>query len=79
MMSLFAQFLRQNMSTIKVSDKNGFHFSDLTNMRRGCQQGGIGSDVVFAMINEGFTPIGNKSCTIIRKKFVDDFEVEFTL
>ena len=87
MMQLFSQFLRQNNSTIKISDKNGFHFSDETDMRRGCQQGAIGSDVVFAMVNEGFMPSGvenrgsppyaGEQVIIIRRKFVDDWTCNY--
>ena len=73
MMELLGQFLKQTLSTIKMSDKNGIYFSDEIDVVRGNPQGQIGSDFIFAMINDGMSPEVILDEIIKRTKYVDDF------
>ena len=55
-MDLLEQFLKQTLSTIKMSDINGYYFYDEIDLENGSPQGQIGSDFVFALINDGMNP-----------------------
>ena len=71
--SLLNQFLKQTLSTIKMSDKNGVYFSEETDMERGGCQGQIGSDFIFSLINDQIQPETIFDEIIKRVKYVDDF------
>ena len=73
MIKLLTQFLEQTLSVIKVSDKFGFYLSEEIDTVRGEQQGQIGSDFIFAMINDGMNPEKVLDEIILRIKYVDDF------
>ena len=73
MMALLEQFLSQSFSAIKFSDKNGYYISDEIDMVRGTPQGQIGSDLIFALVNDNIDPIQVLDEIIIRTKYVDDF------
>ena len=71
---LFEQFLKQTTSTIKISDSGGFYFSDPSDTGRGGQQGQIGTDFVFALLNDGIQPMSFFGEFVRRIKYVDDFQ-----
>ena len=73
MLEIFKQYQDQTVSTVKISHKNGFFFSQKTDMRRGNQQGQICSDTVFQMLNEAILPVSCHDTTVSRKKFIDDW------
>ena len=74
LMELFIQFLEQTSSTIKISDSGGYYLSDQIKTGRGGQQGQIGTDFVFAMLNDGIQPKSFFGEFIRRMKYVDDFQ-----
>jgi len=73
MMELLLQFLEQSTATIKMNDVNGYYLSEPSTTSRGGVQGQIGTDFIFAMVNDAIDPttVGNES--VDRKKYVDDF------
>jgi hypothetical protein len=73
MLSLLNEFLQQTKSIVKMKDSNGYYQSKIFDTKRGCQQGQIGSDFVFTMLNDGIRPITISDETIHRIKYVDDF------
>ena len=70
---LLRQFLEQSFSSIKMADDGGFYISDVIDTVRGSPQGQIGSDFVFALINDGIDPEQVYDEIIMRTKYVDDF------
>ena len=78
MMKLLSQFLEQTFSTIKMSDKDGFYLSDEIHTKRGSPQGQIGSDFMFALINDNIDPEVVANEIIQRTKYVDDFTDVFS-
>ena len=73
MTKLLKQFLEQSYAIIKMSDKDGFYLSDVTHTMRGDPQGQIGSDLIFALDNDGISPEVILDEIIERTKYVDDF------
>ena len=73
MTKLLSQFLEQSCSVIKTADKNGFYKSEVVDTIRGSPQGQIGSDFIFAMLNDGIDPETILDEIILRIKYVDDF------
>ena len=71
---LFTQFLDQTTSIIKISDGGGYYFSDKLKTGRGGQQGQIGTDFVFAMLNDNIQPKSYFGEHVQRIKYVDDFQ-----
>ena len=69
---LFKDFLKQNMTILKISDKNGYYFSPVTDMERGGQQGQLFVDFLFAIVNDGINPISFFDEIIENFKYVDD-------
>ena len=72
-MKLFKEFLHQTFSITKINDKTGFYQSSLMNTGRGNPQGQIGSDFIFALVNDGIEPVQVIDELIERFKYVDDF------
>ena len=70
---LLKQFLDQSKSIVKMSDVNGQYKSDSFQTNRGCQQGQIGSDFIFSMVNDQILPRPVKDEFVHRTKYVDDF------
>jgi hypothetical protein len=71
--TLTDKFLKQSNTIIKMSDKDGFYFSDKITTNSGSPQGQIGSDFLFAIINDSIdviTPSDNVKVKQI--KYVDD-------
>ena len=56
MIELLEEFLKQSTSIIKMSDNGGFYLSEPTTTNRGGQQGQIGSDFIFSLVNDGISP-----------------------
>jgi len=73
MKDLLVEFLNQSKSIVKMNDSKGFHRSKIFDTKRGCQQGQIGSDFIFTMLNDAIMPIQIKDEFITRIKYVDDF------
>ena len=73
MIALLKQFLEQSFSAIKFSDSKGYYISDDIDTGRGTPQGQIGSDLIFALVNDSIDPIRVLDEIIIRTKYVDDF------
>jgi hypothetical protein len=73
MEKLLKEFLDQTTSLVKMNDSRGFYRSNEFNTNRGCQQGQIGSDFIFTMLNDGIQPIQVSDEFIRRIKYVDDF------
>ena len=73
MIKLLAEFLEQSTSIIKMADSGGFYLSDPITTNRGGQQGQIGSDFIFSLINDGINPEQIFDEIILRTKYVDDF------
>jgi len=73
MLKLLEQFINQSFSAIKFSDSKGYFLSDTVNTERGTPQGQIGSDLIFALVNDGIDPIQVLDEIIFRTKYVDDF------
>ena len=73
MLTLLKEFLEQSFSAIKFSDKNGYYISDTVQTGRGTPQGQIGSDLIFALVNDCIDPIQVLDEIILRSKYVDDF------
>ena len=71
--ALLKQFLEQSFAAIKFSDSEGFYVSDEIDTGRGTPQGQIGSDLIFALVNDCIDPITILDEIIIRTKYVDDF------
>ena len=70
---LLKQFLEQTFSSVKMSDKEGFYISESIDLVRGTPQGQVGSDFIFAMVNDSITPEKVLDEIILRVKYVDDF------
>jgi len=73
MEKLLIEYLDQSTSVVKMSDSRGFYLSEKFDTKRGCQQGQIGSDFIFTMLNDGIRPIQVSDEYIQRIKYVDDF------
>ena len=73
MVKLLNQFLEQTFSVIKISDQKGVYLSNEIDMVRGNPQGQLGSDFIFAMINDRIQPENILDEIIMRVKYVDDF------
>jgi hypothetical protein len=73
MKNLLVEFLDQTTSVIKMNDSRGHYRSKIINTGRGCQQGQVGSDFIFTMLNDGIRPIQYSDEFIQRIKYVDDF------
>ena len=78
MTTLLKQFLEQSFTTIKMSDKDGFYLSEPSHTGRGGPQGQIGSDFIFALVNDGIDPEPIADEIIDRTKYVDDFTDVFS-
>jgi hypothetical protein len=70
---LLKKFLDQSQSMVKMSDVNGQYMSNSFDTKRGCQQGQIGSDFIFSMINDQILPRAIETEFLHRTKYVDDF------
>jgi len=70
---LLQYYLDQSSSMVKMSDVNGQYISDKFKTNRGCQQGQIGSDLIFAMVNDQILPRPINDEFLHRTKYVDDF------
>jgi hypothetical protein len=73
MLNLLYEYLKQTRSIIKMSDVNGHYQSQIIDTKRGCQQGQIGSDFIFSMVNDQILPEPIDNEFIHRSKYVDDF------
>ena len=73
MLKLLYEYLGQTRSIIKMNDVNGYYQSKEIDTKRGCQQGQIGSDFIFAMVNDQILPKSISNEFIHRSKYVDDF------
>jgi hypothetical protein len=56
MTTLLEGFLKQSTAIIKMADSGGFYLADASTTNRGGQQGQIGSDFIFALVNDGINP-----------------------
>ena len=70
---LLSQFLEQTYSVIKIADSKGCYRSSELDLIRGTPQGQLGSDFIFAMINDNINPEQILNEIILRVKYVDDF------
>ena len=73
MTKLLSEFMKQSSSMIKISDNTGYYKSEISTTNRGGHQVQIGSDFLFALIDDRIDP-KSLFCEIIeRTKYVDDF------
>ena len=72
-LQIIKDFLAQTLTKVKMSDSEGFYVSNEIDTLRGSPQGQIGSDFLFAMINEGIDPEIILGEVYHRLKYVDDF------
>ena len=70
---LLIQFLKQDTFRIKMEDKTGLYLSKEVTTGVGGQQGQIGVDFIFSLVNDSIQPKSFNGEYNKRKKYVDDF------
>jgi hypothetical protein len=74
LLGLIKQFLQQDKFSVKMMDAQGFYLSKMVQTGVGGQQGQIGTDFLFTVLNDGIRPQNHHGVACRRFKYVDDFQ-----
>ena len=74
LLGLIKQFLQQDTFSVKMMDAQGFYLSKKVQTGVGGQQGQIGTDFLFTVLNDGIQPTCHHGVHCRRFKYVDDFQ-----